>query len=74
MPCSSVYLTGERGPSLFQTEYFKLLDCSIDTGIELAQEASRRGWIVFKRVGDVIEVLFPNQINQKEMELLREQG
>lgn len=68
------YLTGERGPSLFQTEYFKLLDCSIDTGIELAQEASRRGWIVFKRIGDVIEVLFPNQINQKEMELLREQG
>lgn len=68
------YLIGERGPSLFQTEYFKLLDCSIDTGIELAQEASRRGWIVFKRVGDVIEVLFPNQINQKEMELLREQG
>ena len=68
------YLTGERGPSLFQTEYFKLLDCPIDTAIELAQEASRRGWIVFKRVGDVIEVLFPNQINQKEMELLREQG
>ncbi|HPD69365.1 MAG TPA: hypothetical protein P5018_05155 [Rectinema sp.] len=66
------YLTGVRGQALFQTEYAKLLDCSIDQAIELAEEASRKGWVVFKRVSNVIEVLFPNLINQEEMEWLRE--
>jgi hypothetical protein len=66
------YLKGSRGRALFQTEYAKLLDCSIDKAIELAEEASRKGWIVFKRVGDVVEVLFPNLINKQEMEWLRE--
>jgi hypothetical protein len=68
------YLTGVRGQALFQTEYIKLLDCPLDKAIELAEEASRKGWIVFKRVGDVIEVLFPNLINPEEMEWLREQN
>lgn len=68
------YLTGVRGESLFKTDYTKLLDCSFEKAIELAAEASRKGWIVFKRVGDVIEVLFPNLINEQEMEWLREQN
>ena len=68
------YLTGARGQSLFQTDYTKLLDCSFDKAIEFAEEASRKGWIIFKRVGSVIEVLFPNLINQAEMERLREQS
>lgn len=68
------YLAGVRGQALFQTEYAKLLDCAFDNAIELAEEASRKGWIVFKRVGDVIEVLFPNLINREEMEWLREQS
>ena len=68
------YLTGARGQTLFQTEYAKLLDCSFDEAIELAENASRKGWIVFKRVGDIIEVLFPNLINQEELEWLREQN
>ena len=68
------YLTGARGQALFQSEYTKLLDCTIDKAIELAEEASRKGWIVFKRVADVIEVLFPTLIRQEEMEWLREQN
>ena len=68
------YLTGSRGQALFQTEYTKLLDCTFDKAIELAEAASRKGWIVFKRVGDVIEILFPNLIDQEEMEWLREQS
>lgn len=68
------YLTGVRGQSLFRTEYTKLLDCSFERLVELAEEASRKGWIVFKRVGDVIEILFPNLINEQEMEWLREQS
>jgi hypothetical protein len=68
------YLIGERGESMFQTEFVKLLDCSTDQAIELAEEASRRGWIVFKRVGKTIEVVFPNLLTKQEMEWLREQG
>ncbi|MCW5599572.1 MAG: hypothetical protein KIT59_10765 [Nitrosomonas sp.] len=68
------YLAGSRGQALFQTEYTKLLDCTFDKAIELAESASCKGWIVFKRVGGVIEVLFPNLINQEEMEWLREQS
>ena len=68
------YLAGIRGQALFHTEYIKLVDCLFDKAIELAEESSRKGWIVFKRVGDVIEVLFPKLINQQEMEWLREQS
>ncbi|MBI4317921.1 MAG: hypothetical protein HY675_05480 [Chloroflexi bacterium] len=68
------YLAGVRGEQLFRTEYAKLLDCSYERAIELAEDASRRGWIVFKRVGNVIEVLFPNVLREHEMEWVREQG
>lgn len=68
------YLTGARGQGLFSTEYTKLLDCSKEQVIELAEQASRRGWITYKRVGNVIEVLFPSHINQQEQEWIREQG
>ena len=68
------YLTGVRGDSLFRTEYAKLLDCSFDKAVELAIDASRKGWIVFKRAGNVIEVLFPNLMNEQEMRWLREQS
>jgi hypothetical protein len=66
------YLSGVRGQSLFQTEYVKLLDCPLDGAIELADEASCRGWIAFKHLGGVMEVLFPKLISQEEMEWLRE--
>lgn len=68
------YLTGVRGESLFSSEYIELLDRSVDRTIELAETASQRGWIVFKRVGSVIEVLFPNLITAQEMEWIREQN
>lgn len=68
------YLTGARGQELFRTQYSALLDCSPDSAVVFAEEASRKGWIVCKRIGDVIEVLFPNLIRRKEMEWLREQN
>lgn len=68
------YISGFRGKSLFETEYAKLLDCSFEKVIELAEEASRKGWIILKRVGSVIEVLFPNLINKQEQEWLNEQN
>jgi len=68
------YLKGLRGMSLFQSEYTDLLDCPLETALDAAAAASRRGWIVFKRIGNVVEVLFPNLLTDEEMELLREQG
>ena len=68
------YLAGLRGESLFSSEYAKLLDCPVARIIELAEIASQRGWMVFKRVGSVIEVLFPNLITTKEMEWISEQN
>ena len=68
------YLTGLRGESLFKSDYTRMLDCSFDKTIELAEDASRRGWISLKRVGQVVEVLFPNLITAQEMEWLREQN
>ena len=68
------YLQGVRGEELFSTEYMKLLDCAKVKAVKLAEDASRKGWIVFKRVGNVIDVAFPNLMNEQEMEWLREQG
>jgi len=68
------YLTGPRGPALFGTEYAALLDRPGALTTELAQEASRQGWINMKRVGPVVEVTFANLLTAQEMEWTREQG
>lgn len=68
------YLSGGRGINLFSSDYVKLLDCGKDRALELAEEASRRGWLIFKGVGDVIEVLFPKLLTPEEQELVREQA
>jgi len=68
------YVSGLRGESLLKSDYTRMLDCSFDRTIELAEDASRRGWISLKRVGQVVEVLFPNLISAQEMEWLREQN
>ncbi|HHA2706549.1 TPA: hypothetical protein ACOEOS_000281 [Stenotrophomonas maltophilia] len=66
------YVSGLRGQSLFQSDYTRMLDCSFERTLELAEDASRRGWISLKRVGQVIEVLFPTLITAQEREWLRE--
>lgn len=68
------YLSGSRGRNLFATQYAALLDCTPERTLELAENASQRGWIVMKRIGSVVEVLFPNLLNKQEMEWLREQN
>lgn len=67
-------LKGARGEVLLETEYVKLLDCSTGKVVELVEEASRRGWIAFKRIGKIIEVGFPRLINEKELEQIDEQN
>ncbi|MFU2079460.1 hypothetical protein ACLS0M_06360 [Avibacterium avium] len=68
------YLTGNRGQGLFQTEYMKLLDCSAEQALDLAESAAYKGWIVLKKVGNIIEIGFPNLISPEKMEWLREQN
>lgn len=66
------YVSDLRGESLFKSEFIQMLDSSLEKTIELAEDASRRGWISLKRVGHVVEVLFPNLITAQEKEWLRE--
>ena len=68
------YVSGLRGESLLKSDFTRMLDCSFEKTIELAEDASRRSWISLKRVGQVVEVLFPNLITAQEMEWLREQN
>jgi len=68
------YLKGYRGEVLFKSEFIKLLDCSFEKAVELAEDASQKGWIVLKRIGNVFEVLFPNLITREELEKIHEQN
>ncbi len=56
-------MLGHRGRTLFDSEPVKMLDCSPSKAIELSQQASEKGWLVFKRIGDIIEVQIPNTFN-----------
>ncbi|MBA3995285.1 MAG: hypothetical protein C0469_17335 [Cyanobacteria bacterium DS2.3.42] len=68
------YLAGTRGEALFSTEYAKLLDCTSNGAMmELASQASQRGWLVFKRVSNVVDVSFPNLLTAEELGWIREQ-
>jgi hypothetical protein len=68
------YLSGLRGVQLFQSEFFRILECSEQEAIGFAQEASQKGWITFRRVTDVIDVQFPHFLTEKDKDLLIEQS
>lgn len=62
------YLTGLRGLSLFSGPYAKLLDCSADQSLELAQQAAQKGWLSINHIGDVFEVSFPKLLSKTNVE------
>jgi hypothetical protein len=66
------YISGIRGEELFHSQYCRILDTSPSELMEKAEAASRRGWIVMKRLGSVIEVLFPSLITEDERKRLHE--
>jgi hypothetical protein len=68
------YLRGLRGPALLQSEYLRLLDCPYERSLELTEVAAARGWLVFRRVADVVEVTFPTLLRSEEVEWSREQN
>lgn len=65
-------LGGARGQFLFSTFWATLLDTPASDLLELAAEASRRGWIDLRRVGSVVEVGFSKLLTRAEAEALRE--
>jgi hypothetical protein len=52
------YVTGSRGEGLFHTLWARVLDSSPHSLYEQAQVAAQRGWIEYRRAGDVVEVGF----------------
>lgn len=68
------YLRGKRGESLFQNEYMHILDCSQEYSMELATEASCRGWLRFKRINNIMEVTFPTLLSTEELRWVYEQN
>lgn len=67
------YLAGSSGQMLLTSLWARLLDVSSDRLIGLATEASRRGWITFRRSGSVVEVRFPALLTPEEEEARRGQ-
>lgn len=53
------WLQGGRGELLLQSPWCKLLDASQDRLLELAAQASAKGWMVMRRVDNVIDLDFP---------------
>jgi len=56
-------LMGHRGKALFDSDPIRMMDVSAGRAMELAQQASEKGWLVYKRIGDIIEVGIPNQFS-----------
>jgi hypothetical protein len=54
------HVCGYRGESLFSNEFIKILDCSREKAVELAETASRSGWLFFKHIDNIYDVSFPN--------------
>lgn len=56
-------LMGHRGKALFDSDPIRMLDVPAGRAIELAQQASEKGWLIYKRIGDIIEVGIPSQFS-----------
>ncbi|NBK25545.1 MAG: hypothetical protein EOM68_26435 [Spirochaetia bacterium] len=56
-------LMGYRGKALFDSDLIRMLDVPAGRAMELAQQASEKGWLIYKRIGDIIEVGIPNQFS-----------
>jgi len=52
------YLSGERGNSLFDSPWSKILDTSNHQLHNLAQQASQKGWLEYRHAGQVTEITF----------------
>lgn len=58
------YLTGVRGVLLFETFWIALLDAPPEAVDALAFEAGRRGWLQYRRIGQVVELGFAELLGE----------
>ncbi|MEJ7711067.1 MAG: hypothetical protein WKF84_14680 [Pyrinomonadaceae bacterium] len=68
------YLCGMRGQSLFQSFWISLLDAQEHVLQQMAREASLRGWLTYRGIGDAVEVSFYGMLTSREREVLSEQN
>jgi len=68
------YLEGHRGNQVFDTFWTRVLDVSPGQLHDLAQEASRRGLLVYRNAGGIVEVTFDAVLNEEELERAHEQA
>lgn len=54
------HLEGLRGRLLFEGSHMRLLDCGFGQAWELARGAAQNGWLILKRIDEIIEIDFPN--------------
>ncbi|NMF84142.1 hypothetical protein [Nodosilinea sp. P-1105] len=65
------YLEGHRGQLLLETKWIKVLDLNPSVAKQLVQEASRRGWLVYRGIGDMIDISLPNLFTVEEEKWLQ---
>ena len=69
-PASTAYalllghLCGVRGAALFETEWVRVLDTAPGGLDSLAFAASQRGWVDYRRIGNVVEIGFRHFIGE----------
>lgn len=66
------YLEGTAGVFLFRSYWAKLLDVPENAVYELIQSAARRGLMIFKNIGTVMEIGFPDFLTDEEVALIHE--
>ena len=60
------YLSGLRGRLLLESAWARLLDRTHGEVMDLAAEASKRGWLRLKASGSVVEITFPGLLTPAE--------
>lgn len=61
------FLRGAQGMRLFESEFVAYLDSPKEALFSLAEEASRKGWIRMKRIGEVVDITFDGILAKAEI-------
>ena len=65
------YMTGARGLGLFSTPWTAVLDVPPTELHDLAREASRRGWLTYRGIGEVVDITFESLFTPAELRELQ---
>jgi len=65
------YLEGHRGQLLLETKWVKVLDLNSSSAKQMAQEASRREWLSYRGIGDMVDISLPKLLTAAEEKWLQ---